>query len=106
MGGQPGAAGQSDPITMFLPLIMIIFVFYFMIYRPNQKTKKEKEARMSQLEKGDKIITGSGIHGTVSAIEDGTVLVQVADNMKIRFEKHAIAIVNPKNAEKKDESKK
>ena len=99
MGGQPGATGGSDPITMFLPLIMIAFIFYFMIFRPQQKQRKEREAKLSKMEKGDKIITGSGIHGSIISIDDGTILVQVAEGVRLKFEKAAIVTIIPKNGE-------
>jgi preprotein translocase subunit YajC len=53
---------------------------------------------VNKMEKGDKVVTSSGIHGKVSALEDNTILVEVADNVKLRFEKSAVTTVTPKNA--------
>jgi preprotein translocase subunit YajC len=92
-GGQPG-----NPIMQFLPLILIGLIFYFMIFRPQKRRQKERQALVDRMEKGDKVVTSSGIHGTITAIEEGTVLVQVSDTTKIRFEKAAITTVTPKNA--------
>lgn len=97
-GGQPGQ--EVNPIMQFLPLIVIVFIFYFLIYRPQKKRQKAREEQIKQVEKGDKVITSHGIHGTVSQIEDTTVLLQVSDNTKIRIEKSALGTVVPKNAEK------
>jgi len=95
---QPGQ--QSDPIMAFLPLVIIIFIFYFMIYRPQKKRQKAREQQVNQIEKGDKIITASGIHGTIAQIEDTTILLQVSDNTKIRIEKTAVGSVVPRNGAK------
>lgn len=95
---QGAGGGQSNPVMQFLPLIAIAFIFYFMIFRPQKKRQKERQALVDRMEKGDKVVTSSGIHGTITAIEDGTVLVQVSDTTKIRFEKASITTVTPKNA--------
>ena len=81
---------------MISTLIMfgaIFAIFYFMIIRPQQKKAKERDALLNSLKKGDKIITGSGIHGTVAGLEDNTVLVDVGNNVKIKMERSAIGQV-------------
>ncbi|MCE3007773.1 MAG: preprotein translocase subunit YajC [Bacteroidetes bacterium] len=71
-------------------LVGIMVVFYFFMIRPQmQRQKKEKEFRKN-LQKGDKIVTLGGIHGRILSIEDNTVLVEVDDSVKMRFEKAAI----------------
>lgn len=97
-----GAAGgdQGNPITAFLPIILIALIFYFLIYRPQKKRQKAREELVKQVEKGDKVITSQGIHGTVAQVEDTTVLLQVSDNTKIRIEKSSIGTITPKNGEK------
>lgn len=87
-GGQGSGAIQT--LIMFGTMALI---FYFMIYRPQKKRQKEREALLSKIEKGDKVIMSGGIHGTIAAIEDTTVLVQVADNTKVRFERSAVSSV-------------
>ena len=81
---------------MFTTLIMfslIILIFYFMILRPQQKRQKERQKLLDSVKKGDKVITVSGMHGTVVGLEDKTVLVQVADNVKLKFEKSAVSTI-------------
>lgn len=68
-------------------------IFYFMIYRPQKKRQKERAELLGKMEKGDKVITSGGMHGTISAIEDNTVLVQVSETTKIRFDKSAVTNV-------------
>ena len=74
----------------------IILIFYFMIYRPQRKRQKEREGLISKMEKGDKVILSGGMHGTISTIEDTTVLISVSDTTKIRFEKSSVNSVIPK----------
>jgi len=71
----------------------IIAIFYFMIIRPQQKREKERKAMLSALKKGDKVVTSGGIHGSVSGLDDKTVLVQIADNVKIKVDRGAITAV-------------
>ena len=98
----PAAANgaQPDMITSFLPLVLIIVVFYFMILRPQKKRQQERDAMVSKLDRGDKVVTSGGIHGRVSQVEEGgTILVEVDEGVKLRIEKGHIQVVNPKNAE-------
>jgi preprotein translocase subunit YajC len=90
----PPTGGQTpNPIVTYVPLVLIFIVFYFFMIRPQQKKQKEREKLMDSIKRGDKVITIGGIHGTVAGIETEkkTVLVQVADNVKIKFERSAIA---------------
>jgi preprotein translocase subunit YajC len=97
----PAAPGQSaDPIMSFLPIILMVGIAYFLILRPQKKRQKAREELIKQVEKGDKVITNHGIHGTIAQVEDTTVLLQVSDNTKIRIEKTALGTVTPKNADK------
>ena len=91
----PSSSGQSagSPITTIVTFLAIIMIFYFMILRPQQKRQKEQKKMLEAVKKGDKVVTSSGIHGIVSGVEETAVLVQVADNVKIKFDKQAIAAV-------------
>ena len=91
-GGEQGSSAIST-VIMFGSIILI---FYFMIYRPQRKRQKDREALISKMDKGDKVILSGGLHGTISSIEDTTILVQVSDNTKLRFEKSSVNTVVPK----------
>ena len=91
-GGDQGSSAIST-VVMFGSIILI---FYFMIYRPQRKRQKDREAVISKMDKGDKVILAGGMHGTISAIEDTTILIQVSDTTKIRFEKSSVNSVVPK----------
>lgn len=87
--------GGQDPnqLVSFIPLVLIFIVFYFFMIRPQQKKQKERESLLDNIKRGDRIVTIGGIHGTVAGIESDkkTVLIQVADNVKLKFERSAIA---------------
>lgn len=92
MPSQGGNQGSSM-ISTIIMFGAIFLIFYFMIIRPQQKRAKEREKMLSNLQKGDKIITSGGLHGSVVAIEDKTVLVQISDNVKVKYERSAIATI-------------
>src|ERR1035437_1968488 len=89
-GEGPGGGGMVSTIIMFGAIFAI---FYLMIIRPQQKKAKNHQKLLESLEKGDKVLLSGGIHGTIAGIEDKTVLVDVGNNMKIKFERTAIAAV-------------
>jgi len=85
-----GAAG-GNPLSMLLPFVLIFAVFYFIVIMPAKKQQKKKDAMIAALKKGDRIVTGGGIHGTVATVEDQSLLLKVAENTKIRISKTAVA---------------
>jgi preprotein translocase subunit YajC len=86
-----GGEGGGSMMSMFIMFGLVIVIMYFMMIRPQQKRQKEHQAMLDGIHKGDKVITTSGMHGTVTEVDDKTMTVQVADNVKIKFEKNAIA---------------
>ncbi len=85
-----GAAG-GNPLSMLLPFVLIFAVFYFIVIMPAKKQQKKKDAMLSALKKGDRVVTSGGIHGTVATVEDNTLLVKVSENTKIRISTSAVA---------------
>lgn len=85
-----GGGGFISTIIMFGAIFLI---FYFMIIRPQQKRAKEREKLLSNLQKGDKIVTSGGLHGTIAGLDEKTALIQVSDNVKLKFERSAITTV-------------
>ena len=88
--GQPAQGAETNPIMTFLPLILIIVVFYFFMIRPQMKKQKELSTFRNSIAKGDKVVTTGGIYGKIVELKDNTVLLQVDDNVKIRVDKAAI----------------
>jgi preprotein translocase subunit YajC len=96
MAPPPNGGGGGG--SMYSTIIMfgaIFLIFYFMIIRPQQKRAKEREKLLSNLQKGDKVVTSSGLHGTIVNIDEKTVLLQVSDNVKLKYERSAIATIIP-----------
>lgn len=87
MGGQEG---ETD-IMSFLPLILIVLVFYLFFIRPQMKKSKDQRKFREALKKGDKVITIGGIHGKIIEVSEKTVTLDVGNQMKMVFEKSAIA---------------
>ncbi len=88
--GGDGGGGFTGSLIM---MAAIFAIFYFMILRPQQRRMKEREQMLSNVQKGDKIITSGGVHGTVVGVEDKTIILQVTDNVKLKVEKSAVASV-------------
>jgi preprotein translocase subunit YajC len=92
----PSQDGGSQGGGLFSTLLMfgsIILIFWFMILRPQQKKQKQHQQMVESLKKGDKVVMTGGLHGTIAGLDERTILVQVADNVKMKFEKGAIATV-------------
>lgn len=89
-GGEGGGSGMFSTLIMF---VVIIGIFYFLIIRPQQKRAKERQKLLDSVQKGDKVITAGGVHGVVEGVEDKTLLVKIADNVKVKFERSAISTV-------------
>jgi preprotein translocase subunit YajC len=101
----PEGASQQPPFFMsIMPLIFVFVIFYFLLIRPQQKRQKTHEKLVASIKTGDRIVTSSGIHGIVSNVKEKTILVKVADNVKIEFDRASVASVE-KSAEVAEEVK-
>ncbi len=76
----------------FLPMILIIVVFYFFMIRPQMKKAKDHKKFIEELKKGDKVITSAGIHGKIVDMNETTFLIEVEGGTKIRFDKSAVSL--------------
>jgi len=88
---QTGGAGSS--LGMFLPMIIVMGIFYVMLILPQQRQRKKTQAMLAALKNGDKVVTTSGIYGTVNGIDGDTVILKIADQVKIRIARSGIAQV-------------
>ena len=87
----PASAGSA--LTSFVPIIFIFIIMYFVLFRPQMRRQKEQQRLVSSLKTGDRVVTNAGIHGLISNVKDTTVIVKVADNVKIEMEKSAVTNV-------------
>ena len=91
-----GAAGQSDTLLTFLPMIAIFVVFYFLLIRPQQKKQKEARAMLESLEKGNEVVTAGGILGRIVKLDEQYVTVEIAPNTQMVVQRGAISQLLPK----------
>lgn len=79
------AGGGGDAFASFLPIILIFVVFYFLLIRPQQRKMKQHRAMLAQVKRGDRVLTGGGIIGTVTKVKEETeeVTVEIADGIKV-----------------------
>ncbi|MDR0410772.1 MAG: preprotein translocase subunit YajC [Treponema sp.] len=103
----PGAeATGGNPLVSFVPFILIIAIFYFLIIRPQNKKQKETQKMLDSLKKGDKIVTIGGIHGTIQNVKDKSVIVKIDDNVKVEFSRSAISSVETPTKDKDEKDAK
>jgi preprotein translocase subunit YajC len=85
------AGSQPGGFTLFLPLILIMVIFYFLMILPAQRRQKKTAEMLNNLKTGDKVITNGGIYGTIVGLESDSVLLRVAEQVKIKVSRSAIA---------------
>jgi len=88
--GAPQGGGSS--LGQFIPLILIIVVFYFFMIRPQLKKSKDQKKYMEGLQKGDKIVTIGGIHGKIAEISDTTFIIEVEGGNRLKIQKNAVSM--------------
>ena len=84
-------AGEPHPLMGFLPLIFMFLIFYFLLIRPQQKKQKEHQWFTQNLQKNQEVVTAGGIHGTVVQVKEQTVVLRVADQVKIEVDRSSIS---------------
>jgi len=85
-----GGSGMISTVIMFA---LIFVIFYFLIIRPQQRRQKERDKLLTALQKGDKVVTSGGIHGTIAGLEEKTILLQIADGVKVKVDRSSISSV-------------
>lgn len=89
--GSGGSGGMPGTLVSLVPFVLIFVLFYFLLILPQQKRQKQQKSMLEALKKGDKVITSSGIWGTVTNLGKDTVTLQIADNTKIKVQREYIA---------------
>ena len=101
MGPPPGT--EQDPKAGILNMVVMFAVlgvmFYFLLIRPQQKQRKEQENLLKNIKTGDKVLMNSGIYGIVSNVKEKTLMVKIADNVKVEVLKSAVTSVVQKSIE-------
>ncbi|HXL24642.1 MAG TPA: preprotein translocase subunit YajC [Chthoniobacterales bacterium] len=89
----PAPGGASGFLNLLPFWFFIIVIMYFVLIRPQKKRQQDQQRLVSSLKTGDRVVTNAGIHGLIANVKDTTVIVKVADNVKIEMEKSAISNV-------------
>ena len=101
---QAGGA-EANPFVSFVPLILIVVVFWFFLIRPQQKRQKEHQKMISELGKGDRIVTTGGLFGTITKIGEDRMTVEIADKVRVQIERGQVSRLDKEAADKsKDDS--
>ena len=97
MGAGNGGGGGMGSLTSFLPLILMFVVFYFLLIWPQQKKAKAHRQVLANLQKGDNVVTSSGIYGQITGLTDTTVTLEIAEKVRIKVSRSAVAgvVKNP-----------
>lgn len=85
---------QTQAMMSYIPFVLIFAVFYFLVIRPQQKRLSEQDRMVKSLQKGDRVVTSSGIHGKVAKIDDsepGQLILEIADGVQIKIDRDNIA---------------
>jgi len=89
-------SAQPNAIISLLPFLVILVIFYFLLIRPGQSRQKKLQQMIDNLKVGDKIVTNSGIYGTIMGFKNDRIQVRVAENVKIEMARNAVsALQNP-----------
>ena len=89
----PAPASPGSGLLGLLPFVFIFVIMYYVMLRPQMRRQKEQAKLVSALKTGDRVVTASGIHGLISNVKETTVIVKVADNVKLEMEKTAVTNV-------------
>ncbi|MDF2438967.1 MAG: preprotein translocase subunit YajC [Bacteroidota bacterium] len=81
-----------DQLQQFLPIILIIVVFYFFMIRPQLKKAKDQKKFRENIKVGDNIVTIGGIHGKIASVQDTTFMITVEGGNKLKIEKNAVSM--------------
>ena len=94
------AAPAGNPMSSILMLVVFFAIFWFLLIRPQQKKNKELRKMLSELSKGDEVVTNGGVIGKIAKIDDTFVDLEVAENVTIKVQRNAISNILPKGATK------
>lgn len=89
----PEGGKGANPLISLLPIVLIFAVFYLLLIYPKQREQKKHAQMLSELRKGDEVVTSAGIHGRVVGVSDTVVVLKIAENVKIEIEKSHVTTI-------------
>lgn len=90
--------GSADALGAWGPIVAMLIIFYFLLYRPQKNAAKQREAMLNGLKVGNDIVTIGGIYGTITALDDTTIRLKIADNLEIKMARGSVNAVIEKEA--------
>ncbi|BBI32559.1 preprotein translocase subunit YajC [Cohnella abietis] len=96
------SGGGSNLLITVAPFILMFAIFYFLLIRPQQKKQRQRGSMLNALQKGDKVVTVGGLHGTIAEISDDTVVIKVNDVTKLTFDRSSVNNVSARSDAKSE----
>ena len=92
LGQAPAGNGaQGNPLMAFMPLILLFVIFYFLLIRPQQKKAKQHKEMLSNLQRGDYVITGGGLYGRIAAVADDVLTIDLGNGMEVKINRNFVS---------------
>lgn len=88
----PQGGAQAGGIASFIPIVLMFVIFYFLLIRPQQKKAKEHKEMIGNLQKGDRVVTSGGIHGTITKVEETVIKMEIAEKVFIKVSRSNITV--------------
>ena len=98
-----GEASSQSPFFQFIPLVLILGVFWFLIIRPQQKKQKAHQRMVDNLNKGDKVVTNGGIFGTIVKVGEDRITLEIASKVQINIERQQVSRMDKISGVNKDD---
>ena len=89
----PSGSGSGAVVTQLLFFAAIFAIFYFLLIRPQQRQKADRQRMLDSLKRGDRVVTASGLHGTITSLNEHTITLRVSDQVKLEFDRAAVGRV-------------
>jgi preprotein translocase subunit YajC len=100
----PSGKGITDMLTGLAPMLIIFVIFYVVLMLPMQRQRKALQQVIANLKKGDRVLTTGGLYGEVTAVEGATVMLRIADNVRVRVVKSAISGLEGESSDKSEKA--
>jgi preprotein translocase subunit YajC len=99
------AQGQSSPFVSMFPILLVVLIMYFIVFRPQAKKQKELQKTLSELKKGDEVVTTGGLIGKISGMKDTELTLQLQEGVRVRVLRNSVTGLYTGSAAAKTESK-
>lgn len=100
--GAAASGGPSSLLTLAIPWVLIIGIFYLLVWRPQTKAQKAQRARIDAAKKGDTVVTGGGLIGKVIKVDGDEIELELGPNVRVRALKSTLSDIRPLNAPAND----